>query len=141
MGKLDCVIHDFSCHLKSGLCGLIQKLYVECEKKHYSPACINLLSEQPLPIELICSRELIECVTQVRSKFTKILLSSSGLKISDIKTVSIFIDFHLGEPVTIQKQNMMSKIRVWYAFDPIYDMEVKILTISGIEKTKNIQNR
>jgi hypothetical protein len=142
MGKLDCVTHNFSCHLKSGLCGLIQNLYIECKRNRYlSTVYINLFSDQPLPIQLVGSRKLIECITQVKLKFTKILLSSTGLKISDIDSVSIFVDFHFGEPVTINKQDMMSKIRVWYGYDPIYDMKIKILTTNGIEKVKIIQNR
>jgi hypothetical protein len=86
MGKLDCVAHNFSCHLKSGLCGLVQKLYVECERTQYlSTIYINLLSEQPLPVQLGGREELIECVTQARLKFIKILLSSSGFANSNLK--------------------------------------------------------
>jgi hypothetical protein len=142
MGKLDCVTHNFSGYLKSGLCGLIQNLYIECKRNQYlSTVYINLFSNEPLPIQLAGSRELVECIMQVNSKFTKILLSSSGLKISDIDSVSIFVDFHFGEPVTINKQDTMSKIRVWYGYDPIYDMKIKILTTNGTEKIKIIQNR
>ncbi len=142
MGKLDCVIHNFSGHLKSGLCGLTQNLYVECKRNQYlSTVYINLFSDQPLPIQLVGSRKLLECIMQAKLKFTKILLSSSGLKISDIDSVNIFVDFHFGESVTIDKQDIMSKMHVWYGHDPVYDMKVKILTTNGVEKVKNIQNR
>jgi hypothetical protein len=78
---------------------------------------------------------------QTKLKFTKILFSSSGLKTSGIDSVSVFVDFYFGESVTIDKQDMMSKIRVWYGYDPIYDLKVKILTKNGIEKVKTIQTR